>query len=226
MNYGLILDLDGVIASNFLIFAVHDNLKKVSQLIDPNHVNGLGTEELIDYLENKLRIKVKRKLDIINNLSRAMWALNLKTKGIENVLEGFDKKVILSNSSKKNILSVLLYNKLNKFFEKSEIISAQEFTHLKPSSEVLNHACEVLNLPPQNCIVVDDSITNLVFAKTMGFKTFGYVGRYKQTDKLKLIKKMQLAKIDEISDDILDVLKYSQETRKMNYEVYGINERT
>lgn len=79
---------------------------------------------------------------------------------------------VASSSSVYNINLVLKAIKLERYF--SLIVSGEQVLRNKPFSDIYLKTAELLNLTPEECIVVEDSTNGVKSAKGAGMFCVGY----------------------------------------------------
>ena len=94
----------------------------------------------------------------------------------ENLLEKLErlpnKQYIFSTSTREVCEKILKHIGLYDFF-KGRFYSVEDFGTVKKneSSDVYAKLCKKINVDPKNCVFVDDSYSNLEFAKELGMTT-------------------------------------------------------
>ncbi|AGF55928.1 beta-phosphoglucomutase family hydrolase [Clostridium saccharoperbutylacetonicum] len=100
----------------------------------------------------------------------------LPTKNIKELLEDLkekDIKIGLASSSPKDLINIIL-NKLNikKFFQ--IIVSGDEVEKSKPHPEIFIKVAQLLNVAPNECVVIEDSSNGVNAAVAAGMKCIGF----------------------------------------------------
>jgi len=124
---------------------------------------GITDEKTIDEYVEK-RKKVYREL-VKNG--------EVKTKqGLNEILELAEKKgirkAIVSGGHRENIITALSVLGLEDRFE--FILGSRDYERRKPYPDAFLKAAEKLNVPPENCIVFEDSFSGFTAAKNAGMK--------------------------------------------------------
>lgn len=94
--------------------------------------------------------------------------------GLKSALQSLElPKVILTNSSRCWAERVLKYTQLDDFFESHQIIPLEDvdFKAKAQTNKGFKKAVEILDLPPENIMMVDDLDRNLIFPHDMGLQT-------------------------------------------------------
>ena len=99
------------------------------------------------------------------------------TKNVKEFLEDLkenDIKIGLASSSPKDLINIIL-NKLNmkNFFK--IIVSGEEVEQSKPNPEIFFKAAQLLNVAPNECVVIEDSSNGVKAAKDAGMKCIGFL---------------------------------------------------
>lgn len=76
---------------------------------------------------------------------------------------------LLSNSSSSQIRSILDENNLTDYF--NEVVVSSEVACMKPGEEIFNIILQRLNVKPSEVLFIDDDISNIQGAETVGIKS-------------------------------------------------------
>ncbi|HUB82548.1 MAG TPA: beta-phosphoglucomutase family hydrolase [Bryobacteraceae bacterium] len=98
--------------------------------------------------------------------------------GIRDFLDrhGSVPMAIATNAEPENVNFVLDRAGLRGYFR--VVVDGHQVTHPKPHPEIYLRAAELLHTPPENCIVVEDSITGVEAAKAAGMRVLGIATTY------------------------------------------------
>ncbi len=108
-------------------------------------------------IENQV---IDKMIQLINNEGKALPGVIETTQYISNL-----KKTALASSSPLRLInSVLKQTKLSKHFH--GVFSAETETHGKPHPAVFLSAANFLDTPPSKCLVIEDSLTGVIAAKS------------------------------------------------------------
>jgi len=58
----------------------------------------------------------------------------------------------------------------------SHVFSAEQVSHGKPAPDLFLHAAKTIGVPPERCLVLEDSPHGIKAAKSAGMQAFGFVG--------------------------------------------------
>ena len=78
-----------------------------------------------------------------------------------------------SSSPRDEILRTVRELDVAEYFEC--LISGEEVENSKPAPEIFLKASELINIPPQECIVIEDSENGVIAAKRAGMYCIGYL---------------------------------------------------
>lgn len=97
--------------------------------------------------------------------------------GVEEVLKNISaqaiKKCVASNGPLKKMLFNLRKTKLLPYFE-GHLFSAYEVNRWKPDPFLFLHAAKNMNVAPEKCLVIEDSIHGVEAAVSAGIPVLGY----------------------------------------------------
>lgn len=178
---GVFFDLDGVIINSaplwdYIITTIVDKYALNTELLNENDGYNLSTEDAIKLiLEKSNRFNLRLYSEITEHIEH-LYALSFKEKTslmneIVDVLEWLrDKNIklaLVSNSSKKQVETILKYYKLNKYFQ-INMITSSDVKLGKPDKEPYLRALEKSGLLKNEVIVIEDSLTGVTSAKNAG----------------------------------------------------------
>ena len=81
---------------------------------------------------------------------------------------------VASNGSREEIALRLKVTQLTDLFAGKKIFSGTEMPHPKPAPDVYLAAAKAFNLPPERCIVIEDSIPGITAGVRAGMKVYGH----------------------------------------------------
>ena len=84
-------------------------------------------------------------------------------------------KAVASNSALVRIQSSLARARLTEAFAE-RVFSADMVAAPKPCPDIYLHAAEQVGVPPQHCLVVEDSVTGVTAARMAGMAVIGFTG--------------------------------------------------
>ena len=114
-------------------------------------------------------------LAIFNKRLSARTEAELKpVSGIRSLIESLPVPIcVASNGSLEEIELRLKIAQLTEYFGDA-IFSATEVPHPKPAPDVYLAAAKALNVPPDRCIVIEDSIPGVTAAVRAGMQVYGH----------------------------------------------------
>lgn len=174
------------------------------------HLTGITSDELLNRVQKHIKIKSLSKQQINTLIIEKIESLSDKTtitKNVEYVLERICiKKCIASNSQKKVILKSLRQTNLDKFFTEEQVFSYEQVKKPKPAPDIFLLTAKEMLVNIQECLVIEDSPTGVIAAKSAGAKVIGFVGNYSQ--KQEQAKKLMSAGADKIILNMSDLLNF------------------
>jgi len=81
---------------------------------------------------------------------------------------------VASNGNPREIAMKLKVTQLEDLFLNKKIFSATEVPHPKPAPDVYITTAKSFNLPPERCIVIEDSIPGITAGVSAGMKVYGH----------------------------------------------------
>lgn len=105
--------------------------------------------------------------------------------GIEIVLEALSGTYTIcvgSNGERPNVVGALEATGLLPFFSDNRIFTVEDVANPKPAPDLYLHAAAQMGVPPQRCLVVEDSITGATAGVAAGMSVFGYTGLTHDSD--------------------------------------------
>ncbi len=187
MNYkGVIFDLDGVITStdhyHYLAWkqladkegipfdeTINNRLRGVSRMASLDIILEKATRE---YTQEEKEAMAAEKNEAYRVYLKQMSPADLSDE-VNDMLHALrDAGVKLAiGSSSKNTRLILSQIGLGDFFD--EISDGNNITHSKPDPEVFSKAADMLQLPPEDCLVVEDAVAGIEAAVNGGFDSAG-----------------------------------------------------
>ena len=117
-------------------------------------------------------------LDEVNKATESVMARDLKT--VSGVLETMPKLrlpiCIASGSRPKRLNLCLDVTGLRRYFPAQTVFSAHFVKNGKPAPDLFLYAAEKMNVPPESCLVIEDSTSGIIGAKAAGMRVFGFIG--------------------------------------------------
>lgn len=172
---GIIFDLDGVICHtdkyHYLSWKkvadelgiefdekINNRLRGVSRMESLEIILEKSVKSFNDYEKNQI---AEKKNSIYRQYLMTMTPNDISRDVHDTLYLLRDKGYYLAiGSSSKNAKLILEKTQLLNVFD--AISDGTNITHSKPDSEVFLKAAEMLNLPPNNCMVVEDAISGII----------------------------------------------------------------
>lgn len=204
MKYAaVIFDLDGVICFtdkyHYLAWkALADEERIYFDEQINNRLRGISRMESLEiilekasktYTDEEKETMAKKKNDIYRELLMQMSPTDL-SEDVAKTLKKLknDGVKIAVGSSSKNARTILNQIGLGNFFD--QISDGNNISNSKPDPEVFQKAAEMLEIEPENCLVVEDARAGIAAAKAGGFDCAGIGEAAKDTDTTYPIQKI------------------------------------
>jgi beta-phosphoglucomutase len=184
MLSAFIFDLDGVLTDTaeyhfraWNQLAAEENLPFSRD--DNEHLRGISRRESLMliikdriYSEAKIQEMMERKNNYYLEFIREISPRNLLpgAKELLDELSSVGLKIALGSASK-NASDVLERLGIRSLFD--AISDGYSVEHQKPAPDLFLHVARQLNLPPAQCVVVEDAAAGIQAARTGGFRSIG-----------------------------------------------------
>lgn len=186
--HAVIFDMDGVLVDSEPFHVQNEKLmfrKLGLDISDEEHARYMGTatdvmwEQIIrernlplDVAETTFQT-IQQEIPFFQSLEKIE-----PMPGLVNLLEKLQKSGIpmaVASSSDKAIIDIILEKSgLRKYF--SHAVSSSEIGKSKPEPDVFLHAARLLGVPPENCLVFEDSRNGIKAARAAGMYCIAYSG--------------------------------------------------
>ena len=192
----ILLDLDGTILNSGpdLLLSLNHVLKKQNlKTIDKNTIGSLvggGAKAMIEKAYHFLDKKPpSNEMENLINIFLDFYFKNCSNNSnlypnVENTIKSLKSefKVALCTNKKQEISEKILEEfNIKKFFD--FILGSSEKHKLKPNTDMLEYCLKMLNVRPEQTIMVGDSMNDIIPAKKIGVKTIFVNYGYGQLDK-------------------------------------------
>lgn len=85
------------------------------------------------------------------------------------------RKAVASSSSKQGLeIKLKMVGHWDHFAP--HIYSAEHVTHAKPAPDLFLHAAKAIDTPPEECLVIEDSVNGVKAARAAGMRVWGFLG--------------------------------------------------
>jgi beta-phosphoglucomutase len=193
----VIFDMDGVLADTIELHyqswqRVADEWQIPFSKEDYSQILGMKREESVDYLlknhtvdaatrSEMLRRKNDYYLELVDTINSDQLLPGVAELLIE--LQTAQMRIALGSSSK-NAEMVLQKLGIDRLFE--VVADGNSVPNSKPSPEVFQKAAELLGLPPNECLVIEDAASGVAAAKAAGMRVLG-VGPFDRLQQADLV---------------------------------------
>ncbi|MCJ9705188.1 MULTISPECIES: HAD family phosphatase [unclassified Bradyrhizobium] len=180
----IIFDCDGVLVDSEVIScrAHADVLTKHGYPITSEQVFarflGRSTRQANLEIESELGRKLPEAYhgELQDELFRSFEADLEAIRGIHDVLDVVPQRVCVASSGSHQRMRVSLgstglYERLT-----PNIFSASQVTNGKPAPDLFLFAANEMGVPPQRCVVIEDSLAGITGARAAGMTVFGFYG--------------------------------------------------
>tara|TARA_B110000116_G_C16583699_1_gene467431 strand:+ start:35 stop:685 length:651 start_codon:yes stop_codon:yes gene_type:complete len=179
----IIFDCDGVlvdsepIANKILVEVLNDIGLSLTFEESMNLFLGKSWKDCLKIIETKLNSSIK--IDLTNIYMTKMFAEFEKSlnpiPGIKKALTTIDCKICVASSGPhEKIRKTLSITGLLQKFE-GAIFSAADVKNGKPSPDIFLLASETMRVPPEKCLIIEDSLNGIKAAVTAKMKAIHYV---------------------------------------------------
>lgn len=91
------------------------------------------------------------------------------------------KICVASNGQRDTVLSSLTRTGLKKFFADGHIFTAAQVENGKPAPDLFLFAAREMNVPPEECVVIEDSVAGVTAAAAASMRTLGFVNAHQDS---------------------------------------------
>lgn len=214
MIKAVIFDMDGVIIDSeplhYKVFMRYTQEKLGVTISNEEYNTFIGTTNKSIFSMVQQKHGIRGDLDAIVAEYEEQIFTHLMTNKSEKPIDGVDTlirllrqsniKLALASSSPKKLITIIIKMfKLEPFF--AEAVSGQEVKRGKPAPDIFLRAAEMLGVPPEECLVIEDSRNGVMAAKQAGMKCIGFYNPHSGNQDLSQADKI-IKSFAEISNDL------------------------
>jgi HAD superfamily hydrolase (TIGR01509 family) len=182
MRFDLVIfDCDGVLIDSELL-SVHADVACLAEYgidlsADEIIERYTGTSGMVADLEARYGRTLPGFAERYRQLVRPMFEAELQAiHGVAEVIDSLNCKRCIASSSNpeglRHTLSLVgLYDRFH-----PHIFSAAQVARGKPAPDLFLHAAERMGVPPQRCVVIEDSVPGVTAAVAAGMPAIGFTG--------------------------------------------------
>ena len=213
MIKAVIFDLDGLLIDSEPLWQEAEILifKRVNIFLNSelcSQTRGLRIDEVVDYWYRKSPWTNLTKLEVEELIvSKLIELIHLEGKPLPGVAEAIafvqskNVKIALASSSALNIIQAAL-QKLELADTFVEVYSAESEILGKPHPGVYLTTAKKLNIPPQSCLALEDSLNGVLAAKAAQMKCIAIPEAKQQQNPKFTIANRILASLEELNDSV------------------------
>ena len=213
MIKAVIFDLDGLLIDSEPLWQEAEILifKRVNIFLNSelcSQTRGLRIDEVVDYWYRKSPWTNLTKLEVEELIvSKLIELIHLEGKPLPGVAEAIafvqskNVKIALASSSALNIIQAAL-QKLELAGTFVEVYSAESEILGKPHPGVYLTTAKKLNIPPQSCLALEDSLNGVLAAKAAQMKCIAIPEAKQQQNPKFTIANRILASLEELNDSV------------------------
>jgi beta-phosphoglucomutase-like phosphatase (HAD superfamily) len=218
MNYaGIIFDFNGVLLwddaiqrESWRTFAAQFRNEPLSNKEIDVHVHGRNGKYSLEYiLDHQITDKnakelLEQKETIYRKMCLGMGGLFVLSPGAVDLLDDLTihriPTTIATASAKKNVDFFFKHLKLNNWFDITTIAFDDGKTPGKPAPDLFLKAAEKINLPPEACVVIEDSLSGIQGSINAGI---GYIIALGPL--VKHMELSQIAGVDRVVESLVEI---------------------
>lgn len=181
----VIFDCDGVLVDSEMLAAqiMSEALGEAGLSLDPHQclsafvgLDAAATRRKIQF-DYDIVLTVEFDRLVVERLNHAFHRRLKTLPGVEDLIRSLRQPYcVASNSSHDRLRKTFAATGLTPLVE-GRIFSANDVAHGKPAPDLFLHAARTMgNIAPQNCLVIEDSVTGVTAARAAGMHVIGYCG--------------------------------------------------
>jgi len=169
-----------------------------------SEILGQSLKEQIIFYNKKYGIDLKwdefskETAKIANDLMKGNLKANPGAKELlKDLIKNKVKIATASQNIRKNIDFYLEEVGIKEKFD--AITTVEELTKFKPDPQIFEITCKKLNVKPEECVMIDDSLFGFEPAKRLGIKTIGIASKFQDKKKLEKVADIVIDSLEELS---------------------------
>ncbi len=192
----VIFDLDGTVVADELAWglAFQDVLERVGVWVSTKypHRGGIGIEENWPLLIEKYKIKTKKSVSLLTELTIDAFFDHLGEVEVKKGFFDFSRDLLVNDvqrilaTSSVDFVAKRIISAMNLQNEFDVIVTGNEVQEKKPNPEIFLKACKKADVDPTEALVIEDSEAGFEAAHKAGLKVIGIrVNKQRNVDETK-----------------------------------------
>ncbi|MBU0743855.1 MAG: HAD family phosphatase [Gammaproteobacteria bacterium] len=184
----IIFDCDGVLIDSEIIFhqvgsremtkigfplSVEKSIELFSGVADEDMPHAIQKEYGRSIPDNNLSMILEKIRDSFKTDLKPVSGIN---QVIEHLLQEGINKCIASNAGYGHIINSLAFTDMSKYFSNDLIFNIAMVKKGKPNPDLFIYAANKMQVDPENCVVIEDSLVGVQAAKAAKMPVIGFLG--------------------------------------------------
>lgn len=144
------------------------------------HFTGMSMPNLLTYLSQALKLPMPQEEIVKRFVERGGLLAHEHLQEIPHahtlLAQLPHKKCVASNGERKSVLESLAITGLNVFFPEDHVFTHSQVKQGKPAPDLFLFAAAQMGVGPEECLVIEDSLTGIKAAKAAGMTVLGFTG--------------------------------------------------
>ena len=181
----VIFDFDGVLVDSEILACQvwADKLTELGFPVDLNEMVTKYTGQTVSQMKQMLETRFSKPLpdDYLPTINKRVEELFAeKLTAVDGAFDFLNALTcpycIASGSTERVIGDCLRHTGLDAYFSLKKVFSAWDVPRGKPAPDVFLHAAKKMNVSPEKCLVIEDSVAGVTAGKAAGMTVFGFCG--------------------------------------------------